>query len=81
MSGMKSAPIRITMPVKIIEAELISALKLDICLRDFKKIEDDFINELNFNKVDKVIDDVKVNNIKQTKQLVKKKPKNKPKIK
>ena len=41
-------------------------------------------NELNFNKVDKVIDDVKVNNIKQTKQtkqLVKKKPKNKPKIK
>ena len=48
---MKSAPIRITMPVKIIEAELISALKLDICLRDFKKIEDDFINELNFNNI------------------------------
>lgn len=38
-------------------------------------------NELNINKVDTVIDDVKVNNIKKTKQLVKKKPKNKPKIK
>ena len=38
-------------------------------------------NELNFNKVEKVIDDVKVNKIKKTKQLVKKKPKNKPKIK
>lgn len=38
-------------------------------------------NELNFNKVETVIDDVKVNKIKKTKQLVKKKPKNKPKIK
>lgn len=38
-------------------------------------------NQLNFNKVETVIDDVKVNKIKKTKQLVKKKPKNKPKIK
>lgn len=38
-------------------------------------------NELNFNKVETVINDVKVNKIKKTKQLVKKKPKNKPKIK